>query len=48
VENLDTSASSLTLTDGVVDIVLSVNVEQGATASLSSRTIQTRVALRNS
>ncbi len=47
VEDLDTSASSLTLNGNVVEIELSLNVEQGATDVLESRTIKTRVALRN-
>ena len=47
VSDLDTSNSSLTLTGSVADIVLSVNVEQGATANLSGRTIETSVTLRN-
>lgn len=47
VEDLDTSASSLTLNGSVVEIELSLNVEQGATDVLESRTIKTRVALRN-
>lgn len=47
VSDLDTTNSSLTLTGNVADIVLSLNVEQGATAVLSSRTIETSVTLRN-
>ncbi len=47
VGDLDTAKSSLVLNGTVADIVLSVNVEQGASAVLSSRTIETSVTLRN-
>ena len=47
VNDLDTSDSSLVLNGRVAEIVLSINVEQGATAVLSSRTIETSVTLRN-
>ncbi|MFQ5553932.1 MAG: PilW family protein [Acidimicrobiia bacterium] len=47
VEDLDTSNSSLTLTGSVVDIELSLVIEQGASDILESRTIKTRVELRN-
>ena len=47
VEGLDLANSSLTQTGNVVDIELSVSVEQGATKVLKLRTIKTRVTLRN-
>ena len=47
VTNLDTSNSSLNLNGNVAEIELTVNVPQGASASLSGRTIQTSVTIRN-
>ena len=47
VSDLDTADSSLNLNGNVAEIVLTLSVEQGATAVLSDRTIETSVTLRN-
>ena len=47
VSDLDTADSSLNLNGSVAEIVLTLSVEQGATAVLSDRTIETSVTLRN-